>query len=462
MNKHVSRFILFFLASCAVGPDYKKPDMQIPATYKEAANWKQATPQDDAIRGKWWEIFGDAELNKLVEQVNISNQNIKTAEAQLRQARSSSDAARSAFFPSVSAGASADKSSSRSNPSKNSNSYSASLDAIWELDVWGRIRRESESSEALAQASEADLQSVRLIAQSELVRNYFQLRLVDAQKKLLDDAVANYERSLKMTQNQYKVGVAARSDVIQAQTQLDSTKTQAMDTGVARAQLEHAIAILIGKAPADFSLAASDSIPSLPDIPLSVPSKLLERRPDIAAAERRVAAANAQIGVAEAAFFPDLTLSATGGYQSSAISKLFSLPNRFWSVGPALAANLFNGGFNIAQLTGAEAAYDASVAQYRQTVLTAFQEVEDNLSALRILQEEAKTQASAVASARQALQIAQNQYKAGTISYLNVVVVQATALSNERSLIDIKNRQLASSVALIRALGGGWESGATP
>ncbi len=457
MNKFITPFFLCALSACAVGPDYVKPDMQIPASYKEASELKPAKPQDAIIRGKWWEVFADAQLNALEEQIDISNQTVKGAEARLRQSRALSDASRSAFFPSVSAGASVDKKSIGTNSSKNANSYSASLDAIWELDVWGRIRREAESSEAQAAASEADLQSARLIAQSELLTDYIMLRLSDAQKRLLDNAVANYERSLKMTQNQYKVGVAARSDVIQAQAQLESTRAQAIDTGVARAQLEHAIAILVGIAPADFSITAQDKIPTLPQIPQSVPSELLQRRPDIAAAERRVAAANAQIGVAQAAFFPDLTLSASGGYQSSAISKLFSLPNRFWSVGPALAGNLFNGGFNIAQLTSSEAAYDESVANYRQTVLTSFQEVEDNLAALRILEEESKTQELAVNAARESVKITQNQYNAGTVSYLNVIIAQATALSNERAQIEILSRRLVASVALIKALGGGWE-----
>ena len=460
MKKIIGIPLLMMMCSCSVGPDYVRPSVETPAAFKE--NWKQAQPKDATLRGKWWEVFGDKDLNALEEQVNTSNQNIKAVEAQFRQARALTDAARAAFFPVISANASEDRSkngnAARLNAPGINNTYSASLDASWELDLWGRVRRSVESNEASAQASAADLESTRLIAQAELAADYFQLRLSDAQKRLFNDTVKNYERSLVLTKNQYAVGVAARSDVVQAETQLESTKAQAIDIDVARAQFEHAIAILIGKAPASFSIKPLAVVPVLPPVPVSIPSDLLQRRPDIAAAERRVAAANAQIGVAEAAFYPDITLSASAGYESSTLSKWFSVPGRFWSVGPSLAETLFDGGLRSAQSREAIAAYDQNVALYRQTVLGGFQEVEDNLAALHYLEEEAKVQSVAVASAEESVKITNNQYKAGTVSYLNVVTVQATALANERTQIDILNRQLTASVTLIKALGGGWSA----
>ena len=314
-----------------------------------------------------------------------------------------------------------------------------------------------ESNEAAAEASAADLESARLLAQSELAADYLELRVADADKRLFDDTVAAYEKSLQLTQNQYAVGVAARADVVQAQAQLEAARAQQLDIGVQRAQLEHAIAILTGKPPADFAIEPLPMVPALPDIPVSIPSDLLQRRPDIAAAERRVAAANAQIGVAQAAFFPDLTLSASGGYDSSMLSKWFSAPNRIWSIGPSLAETIFDAGLRSAQTEAAIAAYDQTVAQYRQTVLGGFQEVEDNLAALRILEQEAKAQDAAVAAAEESVAITTNQYKAGTVSYLSVVTVQATALADERAQIDILNRRLTAAVTLIKALGGGWD-----
>lgn len=456
--------IMLVLCSCAVGPDYVRPTVETPAAFKEF--WKTAQPKDDVIRGKWWEIFGDKELNALEEQLNSSNQNIKAVEAQFRQARALADAARSAFFPTISANLSESRNSNGNiarkasgiNTSGINNNYSASLDASWELDVWGRIRRSVESNEAAVQASAADLESARLIAQAELAADYFQLRLSDAQKRLFDDTVKNYERSLTLTKNQYAVGVAARSDVVQAETQLQSAKAQAIDINIQRAQFEHAIAILVGKAPSSFSITPLDVQPTLPVVPASVPSDLLQRRPDIAAAERRVQAANAEIGIAEAAFYPDIALSASGGFESSTVSKWFTVPSRFWSVGPSLAQTLFDGGLRSAQSREAIAAYDQQVANYRQTVLSGFQEVEDNLAALRHLEQEAKVQEQAVAAASESVKITTNQYKTGIVSYLNVVTVQATALANERTQIDILNRQTIATITLIKALGGGWNS----
>jgi NodT family efflux transporter outer membrane factor (OMF) lipoprotein len=324
------------------------------------------------------------------------------------------------------------------------------------------VRRTVESNEASAQASAADLDALRLSTQAELAQNYFQLRALDAQKQMFDDTIAAYQRSLTLTQNQYTAGIVAKVDVIQAQTQLKTTQAQALDIGVQRAQLEHAIALLLGKPASEYSLAPAPLATMPPMMPAGMPSALLERRPDIAAAERRMAAANAQIGVAEAAYYPSLTLSASGGYRSSSFADWLTVPSRFWSVGPALAQTLFDGGLRRAQTAQAIAAYDANVAGYRQIVLTGFKEVEDNLMALRILEEEAAIQDEAVQNARQSVALTTNQYKAGIVSYLNVVTVQATALANERAAVDILNRRLAASVLLVKALGGGWDASTLP
>ncbi len=384
----------------------------------------------------------------------------------MREARALVQQARAALFPTVSANASATRAGSGAGASRSvgtgsattgvRNNYNVALDASWELDLWGRVRRNIESSEASAQASVGDLGAAKLSAQAELAQDYWLLRVQDATLRLLNDSVGAYERSLQLTRNQYAAGVAGRSDVVQAETQLKSTQALALDAGIQRAQFEHAIAILIGKAPAEFSLPAVQFEPNFPDIPTGVPSELLERRPDISAAERRAAAANAQIGVAEAAFFPAVTLSATGGFQSSVIGSLLSVPSRYWSLGAALAQVVFDAGLRRAQTDQAIAAYDESVANYRQSVLTAFQDVEDNLAALRILEQEASVQEEAVKAARESLAIVLNQYRAGTANYLAVIVIQAATLNNERTAITILGRRLTASVALIKALGGGW------
>ncbi|HEX7811756.1 MAG TPA: efflux transporter outer membrane subunit [Burkholderiales bacterium] len=451
-------------SACTVGPDYVRPDTDTPAAFKEG--WKTAQPRDGELRGDWWESFGDPLLSNLLKQVSISNQNLALAEAQYRQARALVQSARSGYMPTVSAGASADRSrSSASGISINRgerDNYSVSLDAVWEIDIWGRVRRGVESSEAGAQASAADLESLRLSAQAELATNYFQLRSLDTQQLLLDDTVVAYERSLKLTENQYAAGIVAKADVVQAQTQLKSTQAQALDVGVQRAQLEHAIALLIGKPASTFTIEPAPLVAEPPHVPAGLPSDLLERRPDVAAAERRMAQANAEIGVAKAAYYPTLSLSAVVGFQSSVLSDLISAPNRFWSVGPALAQTLFDGGARRALSDNAIAAYDGNVAFYRQTVLTGFKEVEDNLAALRILEEEARIQDEAVQSARQSVLLTTNQYKAGLVGYLNVIVVQAAALNVERNAVDIRNRRLAASVGLIKALGGGWKASDLP
>ena len=454
------------LSACAVGPDYVRPEVETPAAFKEADGWKTAQPRDQEIRGKWWEIYHDPLLNSLEEQVSISNQNLAQAEARFRQARALVQSARAGYFPTVSASASATRSSGSSGRSSNAlstasgpnNSYSLAADVNWEPDVWGRVRRSVEANEAGAQASIADLEATRLSAQAQLAQYYFQLRMLDTQQQLLDRTVADYQKSLQLTQNQYAAGVVAKETVIQAQTQLKSTQTQAIDIGVQRAQLEHAIAVLIGKPASAFSIPPAALTIAIPALPAGVPSTLLERRPDIAAAERRTASANAQIGVAKTAYFPALTLSATGGFASSSFANWLTAPSRFWSLGPALAQTVFDGGTRKAQTEQAVASYDAAVAAYRQTVLTGFQEVEDNLAALRVLEQEAAMQDEALQYARQSVALTTNQYKAGIVSYLNVIQVQATALNSERSALDILNRRLSASVLLIKALGGGWDA----
>jgi NodT family efflux transporter outer membrane factor (OMF) lipoprotein len=448
------------LAACTVGPDYVRPPVEVPGTYKELGDWKVAQPADDAPRGNWWEVFGDQQLNGLVSQVQISNFNVAIAEAQYRQAQALAAQSRAALFPSVSASASGIRSGAGSASTRSGvgNAYNVSLNASWEADVWGRVHRSVEAGAATAQASAANLGAAQLSAQAELATSYFQLRILDAQRQLLDDSVAAYQRSLDLTRNRYAGGVAAKVDVVQAEAQLKSTQAQAVDVGVQRAQLEHAIAVLIGKPPAEFSIAPVPLKFAMPAIPVAMPSELLQRRPDIAASERQVAAANARIGVAEAAFFPSLTLSGSVGSTTSTFPLLLSAPTRVWSIGPQIAQFIFDAGLRKAQTDQAIALYDANVASYRQTVLEAFQEVEDNLAALRILDREAAIQEEAVQAARQSVALTLNQYKAGTVSFLNVVIVQTAQLNNERTLVGILGRRLSAAVALVRALGGGWQA----
>ena len=457
-------FPLALLGACAVGPDYVRPPVETPAAFRES--WKQAEPRDHEERGKWWEVFNDPLLNSLQEQVGISNQTLARAEAQFRQAAALLDSARAATYPNLTGGVSTTRSRASSTtiaqPSAASvsrgviTSHNLPSNAAWEADVWGRIGRTVEASAAGAQASAADLEAARLSAQAQLAQNYFQLRALDAQQQLLEDTVSAYEKSMQLTQNRYAAGVVAKADVVQAQTQLKTTQAQAIDIGVQRAQLEHSLALLVGKPASNFSIPRAPLTAVPPPVPPALPSALLERRPDIAAAERRMAAANAQIGVAKAAFFPSLTLSAGTGFQSATLAQWLTLPSRFWSIGPAIALPLLDGGLRHAATDQAIAAYDANVAAYRQTVLAGFQEVEDNLAALRILEQEARVQEEAVKTARLSVELTTNQYKAGIVTYLNVIAVQTTALGSERSSVDILNRRLAASVLLVKALGGGW------
>jgi NodT family efflux transporter outer membrane factor (OMF) lipoprotein len=456
------------LGGCAVGPDYHKPDVTTPAQFKNAEGWSQAKPADAFARGAWWEIYGDSQLNGLVETLNSSNQTVAQYEAQYRQARALVRSARGAFFPTVDLSAGKTRSSQGTGSSSSSlsssssgirDTYNTQLGVSWEADIWGKLRRGLEADTASAQASLADLASMQLSLQSELVQNYLQLRVIDEQKRLLEATVDAYERSLKLTQNQYRAGISARDAIAQAQTQLKSTQADLIDLQWQRAQYENAIAVLMGKAPSEFSLAPTTSIPALPQIPASVPSQLLERRPDIAAAERSVMAANANIGVAKAAYYPDFTLSLSGGYSSSTFSNWLSLPNRFWSVGPQLASTLFDGGQRSAEVDRTEAVYDQTVAQYRQAVLNGFQEVENYRVQLKVYADEAVVRAEALDSARESLRLTSNQYKSGLIGYLDVVNVQTTALSNERSVLTLLQSRLVASVQLIAALGGGWDAG---
>jgi NodT family efflux transporter outer membrane factor (OMF) lipoprotein len=470
--------LALLVAGCAVGPNYRRPSAPVPAAFKELApsptptpaagqaEWKPAQPRDDRLRGKWWEIFGDRELSALEEQVNVSNQNVARAEAVFRGARAAARGARADLFPTVGANASATRSKPlavRSGPSTGTTTqYELSADLSWELDVFGRIRRNVESNVETAQATAGDLEAVRLALHAELAADYFLLHGLDAQKQLLDTNVAAFQTALQLTTNRFNQGVVSGVDVAQAQTLLETTRAQATDLSLTRAQLEHAIAILIGKPPAELTIAPSPITAAPPDIPVALPAELLERRPDIAASERRVAAANAQIGVAVAGFFPRLLLAASGGYGSSTLTKFFSMPNLFWSVGPSLVQTLFDGGKRRAAKEQAEASYDAAVATYRGSVLTACQDVEDSLAAMRILDLEAAQLADAVAAAERSLAIARNRYQGGVTTYLEVITAQTAALANERAAVDILTRRMTASVNLVSALGGGWSASDLP
>lgn len=456
---------LLLVSACSVGPDYVRPALETPAAYKETEAGKSAQSVDDVVSRSWWQIFADPELNSLEQQVEISNQNVAQAEAQFRQARALVQQARAAYFPTVTVGVgmtrtarSPTSGTGEVRDSRAFTDHSLPVDVSWELDVWGRIRRTVESSKATAQASAADLEAATLSARAELAQDYFQLRSLDGQKQLLDNTAVAFEKSLQLTNNRYRSGIASRGDVLQAETQLKTTQAQAIDIGVQRAQLEHAIALLIGKAPADLTIPAALLATQPPTIPAGVPAELLKRRPDVAAAERTVASANAQIGVAEAAYYPTLSIDSQGGFESSSASKWLSAMGRFWSAGFNLSQTLFDGGARKAQVEQARAVYDTDVAAYRQSVLTGFQEVEDNVAAQRILTSEAQAQDEAVQAAQQSLAVTMNQYQSGIVSYLNVVVAQTTALANERTAVDILGRRLTASVLLIKALGGGWKA----
>ena len=459
-------FCPLLLPACTVGPDYVKPVpvASMPTAYQELAGWKVAQPQDDRLAERWWEIYQDPILNSLVEQVAVSNLNVAAAAAQFRQARALVQAARSGYFPSITAGASANRVHTSENfgagPSVGvtASTFRLPLDVTWELDLWGRVRRGVESSQAAAQASAADLAAVTLSIQAELAGNYFQLRVLDAQQQLLDATTAVYRKSLELTNYRYEAGAAAKTDSLQAEAQLRSTEVQALDISLQRTQLEHAMALLIGKPPEAFSLPATALATAIPPIPAGLPSELLERRPDIASAERQVAAANARIGVAQAAYYPTIQLSAAAGYEATQLAEWLTWPSHFWSVGPAVSATLFDGGLRGALSDQARAAYDGTVAAYQKAVLNGFREVEDNLAALRILEEELQAQDQAVQAAQQVVTITTSQYQAGAVTYLNVLIAQAIALANQRAALNLVGRRLTASVLLVKALGGGWQA----
>jgi NodT family efflux transporter outer membrane factor (OMF) lipoprotein len=477
------------VAGCSIGPDYVRPTVTVPAAFKEnggaaasgsgallttagkaaatpaqtTPGWISATPADTESRGAWWTGFGDSRLNTLEARVSVSNQTIQKAVAQLQEARAMVESAHAAYLPTV--GVAADGSrlhdsqylfGHQQTAGKSYNDYAVALDASWEPDLWGKIAHENDAARAGAQASAADLESVRLGVHAELAVDYFNLRGLDASKQLLDQTIADYQQTLDLTKSRFTVGVSSQADVTQAETQLQATEAQDIDLGVARAQYEHAIATLTGVPASTFTLPPATADFTPPAIPVGLPSELLQRRPDIAAAERRAAAANDQIGIAESAFYPDLVLSATGGFESSSLTNWLTAPARMWTIGPALVGTLFDGGRRRAMTEKAKAQYDASAADYRQTVLTAFQEVEDNLASLRILQQEASKQDEAVASAKKTLQLELDQYRIGTVGYLEVVTAESTALANERTAVDLARRQMDASVLLVKALGGIW------
>jgi NodT family efflux transporter outer membrane factor (OMF) lipoprotein len=465
------------VAACTVGPDYQRPAAPVPAAYKEAwkpgpkeAGWRGGLPADSIDRGAWWSVYRDPVLDGLERQIDISNQNLKAAEAAFREAEAIVAEARAGFFPTLGVTASATRSRSAGAGSSAtgggsgniSNAFRLDGAASWTPDLWGKIRRTVESDVATTPASAGLLAGARLSAQGALATDYLQLRVADELKRLLEASVKAFTEALRIVKNQYKSGTADESAVAQAQAQLDGTRAQLIAVGVTRAQLDHAIAVLIGKPPADFAIAPVDTLITVPLIPAELPSALLERRPDIGTAERQMAAANALIGVAVAAFYPDVTLSADIGVAAATLARLFTASSRIWSFGSSLAETIFDGGLRNAQVEQQRAAFDASVATYRQSVLSAFQQVEDQLAGERILAQQEKAENDAVAAARQAERVINNQYLAGTVAYTSVIVAETTALNDAVNALGIRQSRLTASVALIQALGGGWDASQVP
>lgn len=512
---------LVCLSACTLGPDYQRPELPMSIEYKEAKGWKLAKPADTFKKDAWWELYNDPILTELVRRLNASNPTVAVAEAQYLQANALVKGAWADRMPNVTSTGSFTRSVSSSGGTSGSSGsgssstlggggstsgggydydgdgdydeddeyyaqqnglsgssgtsssgsssnpvrkrYDIGLSISWDADIWGKLRRTQESQQALKDASAADLAAIRLTQQASLVQNYLQLRVLDAQQRLLDRTVEAYRRSLRMTKNQYEAGIVAKVDTTQAETQLKTTEAQAVDLKWQRAQYEHAIAVLMGVTPAEFQLAAYEEIPEVPDIPLSVPSRLLERRPDVAAAERNVMSANASIGVAEAAWYPDLNISANGGFsRTDSSADLFTTPYRYWSIGPKFTQTVLDFGSRRSELQRAEAVYDQQVATYRQTVLSSLQEVEDYLSQVKVLEEEMLLQEQATQAAKESLRLMENQYRAGMIDYLSVVNLQTSALTTERSLLSQHSSRLTASVQLIAALGGGWNGEAYP
>lgn len=457
-NLKLSSLMLALVCSvsgCSVGPDYHRPQVSVPTQFKQAKGWTQATPKDDLSKGEWWTIYHDATLDQLLRQVSISNQNVAQYAAQYRQAQALAAQSRANLFPSVTGSAGTTRQGTQSSTATTN---TASASASWELDVWGKLRRTLEENKASAQASAAELANITLSAQSELAQDYFQIRVMDQQIALYRQSVQEYQRYLNIIQNKYTAGSESRGTLAQAQTQLESARASMLDVQWQRAQLEHAIAVLIGKTPAEFSLPVAQSLDmNVPKPPVLLPSQLLERRPDIAYAERNMAAANAAIGVAKAAYYPDLTLTATGGFQSSVLHNLMSLPNRTWSLGPEFSGTLLDFGATKAGVDQAQASYDASVASYRESVLEAFQEVENYLVELSTLDQELVAQQRAADGAKESARVTYNQYQAGMIDYLDVASTQNTSLSQQQSLLSLLSTQRVASVKLMVALGGGWQ-----
>ena len=456
------------LVGCAVGPKYKAPAMPPPPAYKEVGNWKTAQPNDQNLGGRWWEIFHDPQLNALEQQIDVSNQNLKAATAQYQEYSAALRYARADYYPTLSTSPSATREKFSANHpasvSKGStvNDFILPFDFSYQTNAWGRVSRNVESYREQAQASAADLAAVNLSMHEALAIDYFAARTLDAEEKLLQNTVAQYEQALQLNEDRYHGGLASEVDVEQARTILETTRAQLVDVGVARAQYEHAAAVLVGKAPADFSLPALPLTTPPPLIPVGVPSELLERRPDIAAAERRVASANAQVGLAKTAYYPLVDIFGTAGFESGTISTLLQGPSALWSVGPAALFTLFDGGRRHAANDQAKAAYDSAVASYRETVLSAFKDVEDNLAAVRILEEEAGVQAKAVEAAKRSLTLSNTRYEGGVTNYLEVITAENAALSDEITSVNILGRRMASAVLLVEALGGGWDRSSLP
>jgi len=459
--------VTVLLAGCMVGPKYTAPTAPAPPAYKETAGWEIAKPADAIPRGSWWTVFGDSGLNTLEPQVETANQTLKAADANLRAARATIRIRNADRYPTIGV-----------DPSIQGERYSANrpyfnaasanngdadlvlpLEVNYEVDLWGRVRRSIAAAKEESQATAADRQNVLLLLQAELAFDYFELRAADAQQKLLNDTVVQYQEAVRVTTNRYEGGIAVKSDVTQAETQLDQAKVAATDVAVARAQFEHAIAILTGQPPASLTLAAMPLPVELtpPAVPAGLPSELLERRPDIAAAERRTAEANEQIGIARAAFFPTVTLTGSAGYESTSIASLLSPASFAYALGPAIAETFFDAGRRRGVSEQAIAGFDETVANYRQTVLTSYQQVEDNLVALRVLSDEATQQRQATAAAQESQRIFNNRYVGGVDTYLQVITAQTTALNNERNDIDILRRRMDATVLLIKVLGGGWD-----
>jgi NodT family efflux transporter outer membrane factor (OMF) lipoprotein len=458
------------LTGCVVGPKYHVPAAPAPPAYKELGDWKPAQPNDQNLGGSWWTVFQDSQLNDLEQQINVSNQNLKAAAAQFQQSRALLRYYRADYYPTVTVNPTATReriSSRRPPPSSifdgiTYNDYVVPVDVSYQADVWGRVRKNVESYREQSQASAADLATVNLSMHADLALDYFQARSLDAEEQLLNSTVKDYEQALELNENRFQGGIASEVEVEQAKTQLQTTRAQAIDVGVARAQYEHAVAILIGKPPAEFSLPPLPLTSPPPHVPVSVPSQLLERRPDIAASERLVASANAQIGVAKSAYYPLINLAASGGFESSAITTLINGPSGLWSIGLSAAETIFDAGRRRSVTDQARAAYDFQVATYRQNVLNGFQQVEDNLAAVRILENEAQVQDEAVVAAQRSLDLSVTRYKGGVTSYLEVITAQSAALADEVTAVNILGRRMANTVLLIQALGGGWDRSSLP